>query len=171
VAEVDDYPWYALRIRSRQEKWIASALYSKGYEVFLPLYSTRRRWSDRMKQLELPLFPGYLFCRFDVQKRLPILTTPGIIQVVGIGKTIIPVDPAEMAAIQSIVVSRLSAQPWPFLQVGQRVRIEAGPLLGVEGILVALKNSHRLVVSVSLLQRSVGVEVEPEWVLPVESKP
>jgi len=75
---MSSYPWYALQVRSRYEKIVASTLLSKGYEGFLPLYSQRRRWSDRMKELELPLFPGYLFCRFDVNKRLPILVTPGL---------------------------------------------------------------------------------------------
>jgi transcription antitermination factor NusG len=159
--------WYALRIKSRHERIVASALFGKGYEVFLPLYRDRRRWSDRMKELEMPLFPGYLFCRFDVAKRLPILTTPGIVQVVGMGKTPLPVDDTEIAAIQSIVVSRLKAQPWPYLQVGQRVRIEQGPLTGLQGLLIALKKTHRLVVSVTLLQRSVAVEVDHDWASPV----
>src|SRR6185436_19047058 len=139
----------------------------KGYEVFLPLYRDRRRWSDRVKELELPLFPGYLFCRFDVTKRLPILTTPGIVQVVGLGKTPLPIEEKEIAAIQSIVISRLNAQPWPYLKVGQKVRIEQGRLTGLEGILIALKKTHRLVVSVSLLQRSVAVEVDHDWASPV----
>lgn len=161
-------PWYALRIRSRQERVIASALHGKGYEVFLPLYLSRRRWSDRIKELELPMFPGYLFCRFDVQKRLPVIVTPGIVQVVGIGKDPIPVEDAEIAAIQSVVGSRLNAQPWPYLQVGRRVRIECGPLRGVEGILIAVKKAHRLVISVTLLQRSVAVEVDEDWATAVD---
>jgi transcription antitermination factor NusG len=162
--------WYALRIKSRHERIVAAALYGKGYEVFLPLYRDRRRWSDRMKELELPLFPGYLFCRFDVAKRLPILTTPGIVQVVGVGKTPLPIEDTEIAAIQSIVISRLNAQPWPYLQVGQRVRIEQGPLTGLQGILIALKKTHRLVVSVTLLQRSVAVEVDHDWASPVATE-
>src|SRR5215510_648448 len=128
--------WYALRIKSRHERIVAAALYGKGYEVFLPLYRDRRRWSDRMKELELPLFPGYLFCRFDVMKRLPILTTPGIVQVVGLGRTPRPVDEAEIAAIQAIVISRLNAQTWPYLKIGQKVSIEQGRLTGLEGILI-----------------------------------
>ena len=162
--------WYALRIKSRHERIVASALYGKGYEVFLPLYRDRRRWSDRVKELELPLFPGYLFCRFDVTKRLPILTTPGIVQVVGLGRTPLPIDETEIAAIQSIVISRLNAQPWPYLKVGQKVRIEQGPLTGLGGILLALKKPHRLVVSVTLLQRSVAVEVDQDWASPVTAE-
>jgi transcription antitermination factor NusG len=159
--------WYALRIKSRHERIVAAALNGKGYEVFLPLYRDRRRWSDRMKEVELPLFPGYLFCRFDAMKRLPILMTPGIVQLVGVGKNPHPIEETEITAIQSIVISRLNAQPWPYLQVGQKVRIEQGPLTGLQGILIALKKTHRLVVSVTLLQRSVAVEVDHDWASPV----
>jgi transcription antitermination factor NusG len=162
--------WYALRIKSRTERRAAAALHGKGYEVFLPLYRSRRRWSDRIKELEMPLFPGYLFCRFEADKRLPILTTPGIIQVVGVGNTPMPVDETEISAVQSIVISRLNARPWPYLHVGRTVRIEHGPLTGVEGILLAVRKSHRLIVSVTLLRRSVAVEIDQRWASPV-SKP
>ncbi|PYU87474.1 MAG: hypothetical protein DMG08_28010, partial [Acidobacteria bacterium] len=97
---------------------------------------------------------------------LPILVTPGVRQVVGTGKTPVPVDESEIAALQSIVVSRLQARPWPFLQVGQRVRIEQGPLSGVEGILLDSQKRERLVVSVTLLQRSVAVEIDGDWAVP-----
>jgi transcription antitermination factor NusG len=159
-------PWFALEIRARHERFVASTLYSKGFEVFLPLYISKRRWSDRIKKIELPLLPGYLFCRFDPKKRMPILVTPGVRQVVGTGKTPVPVDESEIAALQSIVVSRLQARPWPFLQVGQRVRIAEGPLYGVEGILLDSKKRDRLVVSVTLLQRSVAVEIDGDWAVP-----
>src|SRR5881409_2808314 len=155
VPSTAEHPWYALRIRSRHEKVIAATLFDKGYEVFLPLHRCKRRWSDRIKEMALPLFPGYLFCRFDLQKRLPVLVTPGILHVVGIGKAPVALGEHEIAAIQSIVASRLRVEPWPFLEIGQRLRIERGPLMGVEGILVARKKPFRLVVSVTLLQRSV----------------
>ena len=122
------YPWYALRVRGRQEKNVAGALCEKGYEVFLPQYRSRRKWSDRIKELDLPLFPGYLFCRFDVTRRLPILVTSGVLEVVSMGKRIVPVEEQEVQAVQSIVISNLSAEPWPYLRVGQWVRIESGPL-------------------------------------------
>jgi transcription antitermination factor NusG len=160
-------PWYALRVRPRFEKTVASALLQKGYEGFLPLYRQRSRWSDRIKIVELPLFPGYMFCRIDINQRLPILITPGVIQIVGIGKTPQPVDDAEVAALQSIVVSGLQSEPRSYMNIGQRVRIELGPLAGIEGILIAVKGSSRLIVSVSLLQRSVSVEIDESWVLPI----
>jgi transcription antitermination factor NusG len=158
--------WFALRIRSRCEKTVAANLNEKGYEVFLPLYRCKRRWSDRVKEIEEPLFPGYLFCRLDLQKRLPILVTPHVLRIVGTGKMPVPVDATEITALQSIVKSGLEARPWPFLRLGQRVRVLQGPLCGVEGTLVAFKRGHRLVVSVTLLQRSVAVEIDHDWVAP-----
>ena len=166
----DNPPWFALRIRSRCEKNVAAILKEKGFEVFLPLYRCRRRWSDRIKETEEPLFPGYLFCRFDLQKRLPILITPHVILIVGSGKMPVPVDDTEIAALQSIVDSGLQAWPWPFLRLGQTVRVLQGPLNGVEGTLVAFKTGHRLVVSVTLLQRSVAVEIDHDWVSHMASK-
>jgi transcription termination/antitermination protein NusG len=166
---MDQLPWYALQVRPRFEKAVASTLVNKGYEGFLPLCRHRSRWSDRMKEVHLPLFPGYLFCRFDVNRRLPILVTPGVLHVIGIGKTPHPVDEEEIAALQAIVISGLKTEPLSYLTVGEKVRIEIGPLAGIEGILTAVKGSSRLVVSVSLLQRSVSVEVDESWVVPVSS--
>jgi transcription antitermination factor NusG len=161
------YPWFALRLRSRYENTVATILGGKGYEWFLPLYKSRRSWSDRIKEIQLPLFPGYIFCRFDLQHRLPILTTPGVVTVVGIGKRPIPIDDAEIAAIQAAVRSGIPSRPWPFLRIGQRVRVEYGPLCGLEGILLDFKGQRRLVLSVTLLQRSVAVEVDDAWVIPI----
>jgi transcription antitermination factor NusG len=160
-------PWYALQVRPRFEKIIALTLLSKGYEGFLPLYKRRSRWSDRIKEIEEPLFSGYLFCRFDVNHRLPIVITPGVMRVIGVGKTPMPVDDREIAALQSIVLSGLQASPWPYLLVGQRLIIERGSLAGVEGILLGQKGAARLIVSVTLLQRSVAVEIDESWVWPV----
>jgi transcription antitermination factor NusG len=160
-------PWYALRVQSRLAGLVSTTLRGKGYEEFLPLYRAKRKWSDRVKKLELPLFPGYLFCRFDVRDRLPILTTPGVIGVVGLGKTPTPVDDDEIAAVHTIIRSGLAAQPWPLLQVGSKVYIESGPLAGVEGIVTDTEKVYRLIVSVSLLQRSVAVEIDREWARPI----
>ncbi len=158
-------PWYALQVRPRWEKLAALALGQKGYDPFLPLYTSRNRWSDRYKDVSLPLFPGYVFCRFDLSRRLPVMTTPGILSVVG-GRTPVPVDSAELDAIATLVRSGLPASPWPFLKVGQRVRIERGALAGLEGILLSLKKDFRVVLSVSLLQRSVAVEIDRDWLSP-----
>jgi transcription antitermination factor NusG len=146
---------------------VSTTLRGKGYQEFFPLYRSRRRWSDRTKELELPLFPGYSFCQFDVNDRLPILTTPGVIGIVGAGKIPVPVDDDEIEAIRTILRSGLVAQPWPFLRVGSKVYIEGGPLAGLEGIVTSTDKVYRLIVSVSLLQRSVAVEIDREWARPI----
>ena len=120
-----------------------------------------------MKQIELPLFDGYVFCRLNLLYRMPVLTIPGVIQFVGIGKTPVPIEEEEIAALQSVMKAGVPTMPWPFLKVGQKVRVEYGPLRDVEGILQQAKGSHRLILSVSLLQRSVAVEVDRECVVPV----
>lgn len=166
---VNSYPWFALQVRRRYENTVATLLRGKGYEPLLPLYKSRRRWSDRIKELELPLFPGYLFCRFNPLQRLPLLITPGVVQVVGVGKTPVPIDEAEMAAIETAVRSGMTSQPWPFLKVGQKVRVEYGPLWGHEGILVEWRGRRRIVLSVTLLQRAVAVELESVDVRPISA--
>lgn len=157
------WPWFALQVRSCAESKAASLLRNQGYECHLPLSKSPRRWSDRIKVLEVPLFSGYLFCRFDVHNRLPILKTPGVLQIVGVGKIPIPVEESEINAIQQLGRSGLPAKPWPFVQVGEVARIEYGPLRGLAGIVVNVKSEMKLVLSVSLLQRSVAVEVERGW--------
>jgi transcription antitermination factor NusG len=160
--------WFAVRVKSRCEKIAATMAQNRGFEEFLPLYQSRHRWSDRVKSVELPLFPGYIFCRLNPEHRLPLLTIPGVLHLVGIGKIPVPIDGTEIAAIQSAVQSGLSAEPWSFLQVGQRVRLEDGPLVGLEGILVEAHKQQRVVVSVTLLQRSVAVAIERHWVRPLD---
>ncbi|MFY9726811.1 MAG: UpxY family transcription antiterminator [Bryobacteraceae bacterium] len=161
--------WFALRVKSRCEKVVSTIAHNKGFEEFLPLYQCRRRWSDRLKSVEFPLFPGYVFCRLDPQYRLPLLTIPGVLHFVGIGKVPVPIDDAEILAIQSAVASGLSTEPWPFLEVGQRVRLEDGPLVGLEGFLVEVRKRYRVIVSVTLLKRSVAVEIDREWVAPLDA--
>jgi transcription antitermination factor NusG len=149
---------------------VADALAGKGYEEFLPLHRERRRWSDRVVSLQLPLFPGYVFCRFDAQYRLPILTTPGVMHVISACKSPQAVDDDEIAALRIMVASRLQLEPWPFLHVGRRVQIVAGPLAGAEGILLSARKPQRLVVSLTLLQRSVAVEIPESCVWPAPSE-
>jgi len=162
--------WFALRVRPRAEKVVAEALRGKSYEEFLPLHRERRRWSDRVAEVELPLFPGYVFSRFDVRKRLPVLTIPGVMLVVSSGKVPQPIDDSEIEALQILAKSRLRLQPWPFLHIGQRVRIIRGPLAGAEGLLTSVKKQSRLVVSVTLLQRSVAVEIPEDSAWPVSPR-
>ncbi len=158
------WPWFALMVRTSREKTASLLLENVGYECLLPTSKYMRRWSDRMKEIEVPLFPGYLFCRMNPHNRLPVLMTPGVIQIVGVGKTPIPVEEEEIAAIQRVGKSGLPTMPWPYLEVGHAVRIEDGPLRGMTGIVVKIKSGLKLVLSVSLLQRSVAVEVDRSWV-------
>jgi transcription antitermination factor NusG len=158
--------WFALQVRTRHETAIAGFLQSKGYEQFLPLYSVKKRWSDRVRVIEAPLFPGYLFCRLDPQYRLPVLKTPGVIQIVGYNRVPAPIEETEIQGIQTLVASGLPTQPWPFLAAGDPVQIESGSLRGLKGIVVKLKENSRLVVSITLLRRSVAVEIDSELVQP-----
>jgi len=162
-----DYPWYALRVKARQEKSTAEILRNKGYIEFLPLYTSTQRWSDRIQKVQLPLFPGYLFCRFDFDDRLPILKTPGVVQIVGTGQLAHPVHEHEISALQAVVKSGLLTQPWPFLKVGQRVIIQDGPLRNVEGLVADIRDQRHLIVSITLLQRSVAVCIERSWIRPM----
>lgn len=166
VNHESDHPWYALRVKASREKSTACLLRQKGYSEFLPLYTECRRWSDRIKETAVPLFPGYVFCRFNAQRRLPILTTPGVLHAVGMAGVPEPVDEHEIDALQAIVKSGLLLQPWPFLKVGQRVTIQDGPLRNVQGVLTEIKNQRNLIVSVTLLQRSVAVQMDRNEVRP-----
>lgn len=161
-------PWYVLQCWVRKESMIANQLEGQGFECFLPKYKCIREWSDRKKEVEQPLFPGYIFCRFDYTRRRAAVVTPGVLQVVGCGRTPIPVEDREIEAIQLAIASGIPSQPWPYLEVGERVRIHTGKLSGLEGILVNFKGNHRVVLSVSLLQRSVALEVDLSWVASLE---
>ena len=122
---------------------------------------------DRITAIDVPLFPGYVFCHFDSNKRLPILTTPGIVGVVGPRNRPEPVDDHEISSIRTIALSGRPVQPWPFLRSGQQIRLQAGPLMGAEGIFLRVKNEYHLVVSITLLQRAVSVVVEKDAVAPL----
>ena len=159
--------WFALQVRTRWESSTAMLLSGKGYQTFLPANKTKKRWNGRLREVNAPLFPGYVFCQFDAQKRLPILVTPGVIAVVGRGRVPFPVDDSEIAAIQTVVSSGFHAEPWPYLEIGQKIRIESDALMGLEGILINFKGNHRIVVSVSLLRRSVALEIDRSCVIPV----
>ena len=160
--------WYALQVRTRWEGSTASILVGKGYETFLPTYEKLERRRGKPKEITAPLFPGYVFCRFDALKRLPILVTPGVIAVVGRGRIPAPVEDSEVAAIQKAVSAGLRVEPWPYLEVGLLMRIEGGgALAGMEGILIAFKGTRRIVLSVSLLRRSVALEIDRSEVCPI----
>ena len=159
--------WFAVRVRSNFERRTAELLRGKGYTELTPFYRVERRWSDRTKEVEVALFTGYVFCQFEPAQRLPILQTPGVVDVVRFGMQFIPVDEAEINAIRRVVVSGSEVIPWPYLREGQRVRIRSGSMRGLEGILVEEKGTRRLVLSITLLKRSASVEIDRSEVEPI----
>jgi transcription antitermination factor NusG len=163
----DSINWYAIQTRAKHEKSVSAFLEGKGYDQFLPLYQSWHRSSGRLKSVFLPLFSGYLFGRFDKNRRLPILMTPGVAGIVGRGKEPEPILAEEIARIQVSCASGLKMTPWPYLEGGEPVRVECGPLRGVEGIFVTEKSNCRLVISVGILRRSVAVEVDRDWIRPL----
>lgn len=154
--------WHAIRVRPRWEKIVADALQGKEYEPFLPLYRKRSQWSDRTKEIDLPLFPGYVFCRGNFAGRPRIVTTPGVIGILNFAGIPAVISDSEIEAIKAINSSGIRAEPWPYLREGQRVRIRSGVLAGMEGILIRTKSDCRLVLSVEALYRSIAVEVSRE---------
>jgi transcription antitermination factor NusG len=164
-----DGQWYALSVRVRREQVIKTVLESKGYCVYLPTFRSVRRWSDRIKQIEQPLFPGYVFCELALaDSRPPIVTTPGIIGLVSNGNGPAPIPRNEIEAVKKVCASDLTLRQWKRLIPGSTVRIGHGPLAGVEGILIEVNKRLEVVVSIMLLQRSVSVRISPDWVVAAE---
>jgi transcription antitermination factor NusG len=161
----DCYSWYGIRTRSNHEKVISALLDSRGYEQYLPLHRVRRHWSDRVVVSEQPLFPGYVFCRFDPNKRLGIITIPGVVTVIGFGRKLAPIADSEIEAVRTVLESGVPVQTCGFLQEGQRVRVKQGVLTGVEGVLLKRKSQWRLVISVTTLHRSIAVEIDQDSVV------
>ena len=161
---IRQWPWFAIMTRSGSEKSATLLLENAGYECFYPVSRFTRKKSDQMEEIvEVPLFPGYFFCRINPHNRLPVLTTPGVTQIVGTGVTPIPVDEEEIAAIRRAGRSGLPVMPWPHVETGRVIRLADGPLAGLTGIVVKLKARMKLVLSVSLLRRSVAVEINCRW--------
>jgi len=152
--------WFALFIKPQKERSTNELLQHKGYETFLPTYREKRKWANGQGTREKPAFPGYLFCRFNARLRMPILTTPGVVNVLGCAGKPQPIDDQELLDIKRIAASPIGYNPCAYLDAGNRVRIVEGPLEGLKGILLDPKRGRRLVVSVSLMQRSVAVELD-----------
>jgi transcription antitermination factor NusG len=152
--------WYALSTRHQYEKSVALALSNKNFEVFLPLCPSVRRWQDRAKLLSIPLFPGYLFIREGMDQQLQILTTPGVVRIVGWGGRPAVVPQVQLEAVKRIIESRFKVESHPFLERGDRIRVKTGPLAGLEGILARLKGATRLIVSIGMLGQSAAVEID-----------
>ncbi len=152
--------WYAAYTRANHEKRVAEQLVRKRIEHFLPLYESVRRWKDRRMQLQLPLFPGYLFVQLALRNRLQVLEIPSVVRLVGFNGHPTALPDGEMEALREGLASQLRVEPHPYLPVGRRVRILRGPLTGLEGILLRRKSSFRVVLSVELIMRSVVVEAD-----------
>jgi transcription antitermination factor NusG len=156
--------------RHQHEKTVAEMLSAKGFEVFLPLYESIRRWKDRSKMLTLPLFPCYVFVRGGLNRRLQVVTTPGVHMILFRGERVAIIPEAEIQAIRKAVEGPFRVEPHPFLQCGERVRVTRGSLEGVEGILVRKKNLYRLVLSVDMMAQSVAVEIDATDVEPMTTR-
>lgn len=163
-------PWWALYTRHQHEKTVADMLSAKGFEVFLPLYESVRRWKDRRKLLSLPLFPGYVFVRGGLERRLQIVSTPGIHMILTRGERFATIPDDEIDAVRRTINAKLHVEPHPFLRCGERVRVKRGALEGIEGILVRFKGCARLVLSVDMLAKSVGVEMDATDVEPLTNR-
>ena len=163
--------WYALTVRHQHERQTEQSLQYKGWETLVPLYLKRTHWSDRIKEVQCPLFSGYVLCRFAPGDRIRILDTPGVARIVGFGGVPALIEAQEIEEIRVVMASALPVRPWPYLKAGDRVRVERGPLRGVEGTLLQAKSRLRLVIGVTLLQRSLAVEVDQEMIVPVTTIP
>lgn len=152
--------WYALFVRYQHEKFVALGLSNKNIETYLPLCNSTRQWQDREKQLWLPLFPSYVFVRENMDRQLQIISTPGVIHIVRFGGRPAVVSQSHIDAVRKILESHCAVEPHPYLRSGDRVRVKAGPLTGLEGILTRKKNRAQLVISIEMLGRSASVEIE-----------
>jgi len=161
-----DLPWYALKVRTRSEPVAVTVLRNRGHVPFAPTIAERRRYCDRMTVVQNPVFPGYVFCRLDVLKKVPVLSTPAVEYIVSFAGVPAMVPDEEIEAVRRALEA--GARPRPYLAAGQRIRIEYGALSGLEGILERNAKEHRLVVSVHLLQRSVSVEIDEDQVQAIE---
>jgi transcription antitermination factor NusG len=162
--------WWAIYTRHQHERSIEEMLLAKGFEVFLPLYESTRRWKDRRKVIALPLFPCYVFVRGGLDRRLQVLTTPGVHMILSRGERIATIPEDEIEAIRKTIEGPFRVEPHPFLRCGERVRVVRGSLEGVEGVLVRKKNLYRLVLSVEMLAQSVAVEIDAADVIPVSER-
>ena len=157
--------WFALQVKPRHDKAVAELLEQRDIPSFLPLYACRRRWSDRVRTVQMPLFPGYVFAMLDPGRRTPVLSTPGVLRLVGAGPNPVSIPDCELAAIASAANSGSPCEPLARMEIGQKIRVLSGPLRGQEGVLVNMGNKNRLVLSISLLGRSVAVDILSDWVL------
>ena len=151
--------WYVAYTRPRHEKFVARQMVGGGIECLLPVYRLDRRWKDRRKLLDLPLFPGYVFLQIALQERVRVLRVPGVVNLVSFNGKPAPLMDSEVEVLRR-GFSGDGVKPHPFIKAGRRVRVSSGPMAGLEGILVRKKDRCRVVLSIELIQRAVCVEVD-----------
>ena len=166
-----DSPWYVTCTSPRHERIVSRQLGERGIDSFLPTYASVRRWKDRRKVLELPLFPGYVFVRVNAENRVELLRLPGVLGLICFQGRPAPVAASELQDLRASLLDPTRVQPHPFLKAGRRVRIRVGAMAGVEGIFLRKRDRARIVLSISLLQRSVAVEIDAADVEPISHRP
>jgi len=153
--------WYAVTTRSRHEKVVAEQLWQKEIECFLPLHEVISKWKDRLKKVQFPLFPGYLFVHVPIQeRRLDILKVPSVVRIIGFNGEPVSIPGPEVQAVKQLVFSTLPYDPYPYIVKGNRVEIVRGPLRGLQGNLVEKKGAFRFILSIDLIQQAVACEVD-----------
>lgn len=162
----DSRHWFAVTVKPQHEFAVEQGLTAKGLDAYAPGCWTARRWSDRVKKLQQPLFPGYVFCCFDSVARTSVLKTPGARSIVSFGNELAPIPEEQISNIRQMLDSSFPVQAWPYLRAGQKVRIGEGPLAGVEGILTECSKATHVVISIELLHRAIAVQVDPGIVVP-----
>jgi transcription termination/antitermination protein NusG len=160
--------WFAVQVTPQHERKVALLLEYKGYEQFLPLYAVRRKWADRIKLIEQPLFPGYIFCRVNGPVVGLVRTTPGVVRIVGVGAQPVPVPDNEIDAIYRVLESRWDVCPYTArLEIGQKVLVKQGPLSGIVGKLLRIKGRNRLIICVDLIMKGISVDIDIADVSPI----
>ena len=170
IHQTEETQWFALQVDVKKASIATEHLQYKGFETFTPSYTITRRWCDRQREAELPLFPGYMFARLDCRNRLPVLVTPGVYGIVSCGKQPLPVADSEITALKEVLRSGLPFGPWAFLTKGEKVTITKGALAGLTGIVVEVKKTLRVVLCIDLIQRAVAVEVDADVLTSVKPK-
>ena len=164
----NNHPWYALFVKPQKERTVETILRQRQFETFSPSIVEHRPYSDRVKKVETPLFPSYVFCRFDAMAdRLAVLTVPGVSSIAGFGRQASPVEEEEVAALMRVTGSGAKVDRWEYVSQGDEVEIMTGSMAGVRGIFIEVKGSARVVLSVELLKRSIAVELDRSSVRPL----
>ena len=164
-------PWFALQTRPRNEQKVGNVLRQKGYECLTPTYRQKRKWSDRTVEIDLPLFPMYVFCRLSPSVLGKAVSTSGVVKIVGFNGKPAEVAVEEINALQLLMQSNLLREPWKYLSHGTQVLVETGPLAGVQGVICPSENGRRLIISITLLQRSVAIQLDEDTVISVTADP